>query len=71
MIINFIGLSKKNYADNNPQTQQIDFGELFNKEKVKFNDMFEELNDNEFENRTYKNNEPIKNTMKINDLNEN
>ena len=34
---------EKNYADNNPQTQQIDFGELFNKEKVKFNDMFEEL----------------------------
>ena len=49
----------KNYGDANSQTQQIDFGELFNKEKVKFDDVFNDLNNNEFKNQIYKENEPI------------
>ena len=39
----FYWVYEKNYA-NNKFTQQIDFGELFDKEKVKFNDLFEEGN---------------------------
>ena len=42
----FYWVYKKNYA-NDKFTQQIDFGELFDKEKVKFNDVFEEGNNTE------------------------
>ena len=42
----FYWVYEKNYA-NDKFTQQIDFGELFDKEKVKFNDVFEEGNNNE------------------------
>ena len=38
----FYWVYEKNYV-NNKFTQQIDFGELFNKEKVKFEDVFEEM----------------------------
>ena len=41
----FYWVYEKNYA-NDKFTQQIDFGELFNKEKVKFEDVFEDNNDN-------------------------
>ena len=39
----FYWVYEKNYGGDK-NSQQIDFGELFNKEKVKFNDVFEELN---------------------------
>ena len=49
---------QKNFGDINSQTQQIDFGELFNKEKVKFKDVFDNLNNNDYT-KTYKENNPI------------
>ena len=56
----FYWVYEKNYgSDKFSQTQQIDFGELFNKEKVKFNDVFDELNNTENKNQNYKINEPI------------
>ena len=56
----FYWVYEKNYGnDKFSQTQQIDFGELFNKEKVKFNDVFDELNHTEIKNQEYKSNEPI------------
>ena len=60
----FFWAYQKNYGDANSQTQQIDFGELFNKEKVKFDDVFNNLNNNDFKNQANKENEPI-NTFKI------
>ena len=54
----FYWVYEKNYVDNKSSiTNQIDFGELFNKEKVRFNDVFEELNNNK--NESEKNNEPF------------
>ena len=57
----FYWVYEKNYS-NDKFTQQIDFGELFNKEKVKFEDVFEEVNNSEDkkEENDYKNNETIK-----------
>ena len=55
----FYWVYEKNYA-NDKYAQQIDFGELFNKEKVKFEDVFEEGNNEEKkEEPEYKNNETI------------
>ena len=55
----FYWVYEKNYV-NNKFTQQIDFGELFNKEKVKFEDVFEEMKDSDRkEELNYKNNEII------------
>ena len=48
----FYWIYEKNYVDEKSSvTNQIDFGELFNKEKVKFNDVFEELNNSKKENK--------------------
>ena len=56
----FFWVYEKNYGnDNFTQTQQIDFGELFNKEKIKFNDVFDDINNTDNRNQTYKSNEPI------------
>ena len=56
----FYWIFEKNFgSDKFSQTQQIDFGELFNKEKVKFNDVFDELNNTENKIQNYKMNEPI------------
>ena len=60
----FYWVFEKNYEDNNSRIQQINFGELFNREKVKFNDMFGEIKNNDNKNQTYNDNEPI------NELNE-
>ena len=55
----FYWVYQKNYGSERCG-QQIDFGELFNREKVKFNDVFDELNCTENKDLTYKsNNEPI------------
>ena len=55
----FYWVYEKNYV-NDKFTQQIDFGELFNKEKVKFEDVFEEIKDSDRkEEPDYKNNEII------------
>jgi hypothetical protein len=58
----FYWVYEKNYGGDK-NAQQIDFGELFNKEKVKFSDVFDDLNDSENKDQTYKSNEPI-NEMK-------
>jgi hypothetical protein len=56
----FFWVYEKNYGnDNFTQTQQIDFGELFNKDKIKFNDVFDDINNTDNRNQTYKSNEPI------------
>ena len=55
----FYWVYEKNYAGN----QQIDFGELFNKEKVKFDDVFDDINNTDNKSKTYKNNTTI-NEMK-------
>ena len=55
----FYWVYEKNYAGN----QQIDFGELFNKEKVKFDDVFDDINITDNKSKTYKNNTTI-NEMK-------
>ena len=57
----FYWVYEKNYS-NDKFTQQIDFGELFNKEKVKFEDVFEEVinSEDKKEENDYKNNETIK-----------
>ena len=41
----FYWVYEKNYS-NDKFTQQIDFGELFDRENVKFDDVFEEINNN-------------------------
>ena len=58
----FYWVYEKNYGGDK-NAQQIDFGELFNKEKVKFSDVFDEINNPDLKNQTYKSNEPI-NEMK-------
>ena len=56
----FYWVYEKNYA-NDKFTQQIDFGELFHKEKVKFEDVFEEQNsEGKKEEPDYNNNEMLK-----------
>ena len=50
----FYWVYEKNYA-NDKFTQQIDFGELFNKEKVKFDDVFEDGNNNNTEEKKEEN----------------
>ena len=52
----FFWIYEKNYGnDNFAQSQQIDFGELFNKEKIKFNDVFDDINNNiDNKNQQYK-----------------
>ena len=54
----FYWVYEKNYGGDK-NAQQIDFGELFNKEKVKFSDVFDEINNTDLKNQTYKSNEPI------------
>ena len=54
----FYWVYEKNYGGDK-NAQQIDFGELFNKEKVKFSDVFDDLNDSEIKDQTYKSNGPI------------
>ena len=56
----FFWVYEKNYGNENfTQTHQIDFGELFNKEKIKFHDVFDDLNNTENKSQTYKRSEPI------------
>ena len=57
----FYWVYEKNYGGDKT-SQQIDFGELFNKEKVKFDDVFEDIIISENK-QTYKNNSTI-NEMK-------
>ena len=62
----FYWIYEKNYA-NDKFTQQIDFGELFDRENVKFDDVFEEVNNNTEEKKEeneFNNNKETINEMK-------
>ena len=66
----FYWVYEKNYA-NDKFTQQIDFGELFNKEKVKFEDVFEENNNiNNTEEKKEENDLVNNNNETINEIKE-
>ena len=65
----FYWIYEKNYA-NDKFTQQIDFGELFDRENVKFEDVFEDINNNTEEKKEENEHENNNNNEEINEIKE-